>query len=151
MQTGLTHELTDTPDPAAREAIHAGIVAFNDETSIHHRQARQTDTQSLDIYLRDADGRLLGGLLAETYWGWLAIQDFWLVEELRGQNWGRKMLALLEAEAIARGCGRAWLRTFSFQARGFYEKQGYRVVGALEDYPPGHTFYWLRKDFADPA
>lgn len=41
------------------------------------------------------------------------------------------------------------LRTFGFQARGFYEKQGYRVVGALEDYPPGNAMFWMRKDLAD--
>jgi hypothetical protein len=24
---------------------------------------------------------------------------------------------------------------------------GYRVVGQLDDYPPGQIFYWMRKDF----
>jgi hypothetical protein len=38
------------------------------------------------------------------------------------------------------------LRTFSFQARRFYEKEGYRVVGELADYLPGETLYWVRKD-----
>lgn len=54
---------------------------------------------------------------------------------------------MAEAEALQRGCSRAKLRTFSFQARGFYEKEGYRVVGELEDYPPGETFYWMQKDW----
>ena len=28
------------------------------------------------------------------------------------------------------------LTTYSFQARGFYEKEGYRVVGEMAGYPP---------------
>ena len=32
------------------------------------------------------------------------------------------------------------------EARGFYEKCGYRVIGQLDEYPPGGSFYWMRKD-----
>ncbi len=39
----------------------------------------------------------------------------------------------------------AHLDTFSFQARGFYEALGYEVFGRLEEYPPGHERYFLRK------
>ena len=35
--------------------------------------------------------------------------------------------------------------TFSFQARPFYEKLGYRVFGQLPDYPRGQTRYFLAK------
>ena len=45
-----------------------------------------------------------------------------------------------------RGCSQVMLTTYSFQARGFYEKEGYRVVGEMADYPPGATYYWMRKD-----
>jgi len=55
-------------------------------------------------------------------------------------------MGMAEGEARARGCQQAWVRTFRFQARGFYERLGYRVVGVLEDYPPGDALYWMRKD-----
>ena len=50
------------------------------------------------------------------------------------------------AEALARerGCHSAWLDTFSFQARGFYEKLGYQEFGRL-DYPPDHYKHFMRK------
>jgi hypothetical protein len=41
------------------------------------------------------------------------------------------MLLQAEQEAKARGCRGAWLDTYSFQARGFYERLGYAVFGAL--------------------
>ncbi len=138
--------LTDAPLAGDRDYIHQQIRAFNDATSEHHRAIRQAGPSSLDILARDDKGRLVGGLIARTYWGWLEIDDFWLDEALRGRGYGREWLRMAEEEARQRGCTRALLRTFSFQARGFYEKEGYRVVGQLQDYPPGETFYWMRKD-----
>ena len=45
----------------------------------------------------------------------------------------------------ARGCVGARLDTYSFQARGFYERLGYTVTGAIEDCPPGHTRWSMAK------
>ena len=52
-----------------------------------------------------------------------------------------------QAEAIAhtRGCMGVWLDTFSFQARAFYEKRGYKVFGTIDDYPPGQSRFWMKK------
>jgi hypothetical protein len=38
--------------------------------------------------------------------------------------------------ALDRGCHRAWLDTFEFQSRGFYERLGYTCFGERSDYPP---------------
>lgn len=140
--------LQDQDDSDARALVHAGIKSFNDAISQHHRAVRPVGPRPLQLYLHAADGRLLGGLIAETYWNWLDVDDLWLDEAARGQGHGRLMLAEAEAEARSRGCTAVQLKTFSFQARGFYEKQGYTVVGALTDYPPGATLYWMRKELA---
>jgi ribosomal protein S18 acetylase RimI-like enzyme len=140
-------DLTDTLDPEGRDYIHQQIRAFNDAMSEHHRAVRKTGTQPLDISVRDRQGHLMGGLVTSMYWGWLEIEYLWLDERLRGQGYGREMMVRAETEAKARGCGRAFVRTFSFQAKRFYEKLGYEVVGELKDYPPGQTLFWLRKDF----
>jgi len=50
-----------------------------------------------------------------------------------------------EAEAIARGCRGAWLDTFAFQARPFYEQLGYTCFGELNDYPTGFARYFMNK------
>jgi hypothetical protein len=56
-----------------------------------------------------------------------------------------------EREALARGCKHAWLDTYEFQARGFYEKLGYRCFGELDDYPTGFSRYFMQKALNGPA
>jgi hypothetical protein len=50
-----------------------------------------------------------------------------------------------ELYAVELGCTDAFLDTFSFQARPFYEKLGYRVFGVLENHPAGHQHYFMTK------
>jgi ribosomal protein S18 acetylase RimI-like enzyme len=90
----------------------------------------------------------VGGVTGSTNWGWLYLDCFWLPDALRQGGWGGRVLAAAEAEAVARGCRRARLYTYSFQAQGFYERHGYTVFGTLEDYPPGHRQVWMRKDLS---
>jgi GNAT superfamily N-acetyltransferase len=100
---------------------------------------------SLAIFLRDNEGHIVGGLLGDTYWGWLYVSILWIEESLRGQGYGDKLLGLAEQEAIARGCKHAHLDTFDFQALPFYEKRGYTVYGVLDDLPEGHKRLFLQK------
>ena len=58
---------------------------------------------------------------------------------------------LAEREAVNRGCHGAWLDTFEFQARGFYEKLGYEVFGSLDDNPRGSRRFFLRRRLEDAA
>jgi GNAT superfamily N-acetyltransferase len=97
------------------------------------------------LALRNTDGALVGGVSGKIYYQWLFIEWFWVAEPLRGQGQGRALLAAAEEEARRKNCRQAWLDTFSFQARGFYEKQGYVLFGELSNYPPGHQRYFLRK------
>jgi ribosomal protein S18 acetylase RimI-like enzyme len=140
--------LTDVPDVEGKSFLSEKIRSFNNVVSPQHLAIRTAGVQTLNVLIRDAQGAIAGGLAGTTYWGWLEVDKLWVGEPLRGQGHGRRLLLAAETEAQQRGCTRVFLTTFSFQARGFYEKQGYRVVGQLDDYPPGATFYWLRKDFA---
>jgi ribosomal protein S18 acetylase RimI-like enzyme len=99
--------------------------------------------------MRDAAGQLIGGLVASVYWGWLDIDELWIAEAWRGQGHGRTLMALVEEAALLRGCRSAQVKTWDFQARGFYEGFGYQVTGRLADYPPGGTLYWLRKELTN--
>lgn len=149
MSESLDITITNLPDVSEQEFIYERIKAFNDEVSPHHREVRTSGSLPLCAFVRDTRGQLLGGLTGETYWNWFQIDNVWVDESLRRRGLGRKILAMAENEARRRGCTSAFLKTFSFQARGFYQKQGYRVVGRLDDYPPGETFYWMRKELVN--
>jgi hypothetical protein len=48
---------------------------------------------------------------------------------------------------MTRGRRGAWLGTFDFQARAFYERRRYRVFAELPDFPLQHRHYHLAKRF----
>lgn len=92
----------------------------------------------LEVWLLDGEGALAGGLSGRTWAYWLHVDLLWVDARHRGLGLGSRLLA--EAERLARddrACTRSRLETWDFQAPDFYRKQGYEVVGAVEDYPPG--------------
>ena len=107
-------------------------------------------TQLPDFYavaflLREDDGELRGGLLGEIWGGWLHIGYLWVDAPLRHQGWATKLVRAAEQYAVSRGAHDVHLETFSFQARPLYEKLGYEVFATLDDFPPGHKKFFLRK------
>jgi len=101
--------------------------------------------QPLAVFWRDSAKRILGGAYGRTNWNWLHIATVWVAEHERGKGLGRRLILAIEAAAAERGFRQAHLDTFSYQARPFYERLGYRIFGELEDYPPGHSRFFLRK------
>ena len=99
----------------------------------------------LNLVEYSADGRIIGGLLGGTYWGWMYIDILWVDEHHRLQGIGSKLLSEAETEAVRRGCHHVHLDTMSWQAPGFYKKHGYEVIGILPDIPSGNQKYLLMK------
>jgi len=136
--------LTDAPDLGVRDAIVRPLIAFN-----NIRASQPENYRPLAIILSKQDsGEIVGGLWGGTNFAHLHIDLLFVPDNLRGTGLGRKMMLEAEKEAIARGCRGAWLDTFSFQARGFYERLGYTAFGILDDYPPGQQRIFLHKPLA---
>lgn len=143
----LTVALRTLEDEAFRTFLKHHIQSFNNRHSSFHLEARTAGYKKpLLIKLEDDFGDVVGGLAAFTYWNWLDIEDFYIPAQFRGEGTGTRVITLAEQTAIERGCKWARLATFEFQARAFYERLGYRVVGELEDYPPGSAWYLMRKE-----
>ena len=129
----------DDPEQSAWGIIGRGLSDYNKQ------QTGDGKFQRLCFVLRAPDQEIVGGVMAEMYWGWLHIDLLWVKEELRGRGYGHCLLTLAEQEARQRGAKNAYLDTFSFQALDFYEQHGYQVFGELPDFPPGHQRHFLTK------
>ncbi len=134
--------LTSEPHPSEPDVrvVREGLLAFN----VKH-VGRAPQPASVNLFLRDGSGRVVGGLLGGWRWGWLYIDKLWVDESYRQRGCGSRLLQAAEAEAIAAGCQDAVLETFSFQARGFYEKHGYQVYATLKGFPPDHHQLFFHK------
>jgi GNAT superfamily N-acetyltransferase len=103
------------------------------------------DGKWLSIFVRDDKGEIVAGLHGWTWGGCGRVQDLWVRHDLRRHGHGTRMLEAAEREAVARGCDRLFLDTFSFQAPLFYQKLGYEIIGSLDGFMPPHQLYHLRK------
>ncbi len=137
-------EVTTEPSAADLELISQGIQAFNRHTVPGIPEV--ADDLVFAVFARDADGNVVGGIRAKAFWGYLCIELLWLSGAARGGRVGTRLVQRAEAFALQHGYTRSRVETTSFQARPFYEKLGYQVYGVLEDCPPGHTSYYLKKE-----
>ncbi|PHM45113.1 hypothetical protein Xmau_01321 [Xenorhabdus mauleonii] len=108
------------------------------------------DLNPLFISFTDEYGRIIAGLVSRTFWESLEIQYLWVSEEYRKKGLGKQLILQAEKEALNRSCHMAYVDTYGFQAKGFYEKLGYKVYGVLEGYAHHHTRFYLTKQFSKP-
>ncbi len=94
---------------------------------------------------RPGEEQAAGGLIGHAFFGWFFVKLLFLPQDLRGQGHGAALLRRAEDVARELGCTGIHLDTFSFQARPFYERLGYRVFGTIEDHPPGHRRHFMMK------
>jgi len=130
---------TDIPDEATRSGILRPLVSYNEQ------KTGRSDQRPLILAIDDAQGQVTGGLWGRTAYDWLFVELLVVPESLRGRGIGSDLMRRAEREALARGCHHAWLDTFDFQARGFYERLGYISFAELGDYPVGSTRYFMKK------
>lgn len=99
----------------------------------------------VNYFLKGSDGACLGGCTGGVWGSWLHVRWLFVSAATRSKGQGARLLAA--AETMGRGLGAigATLETHNPQALVFYQRHGYVVFGRLEDYPPGHTKYFMKK------
>ena len=128
--------------PPARELVDALSAGLTEHARPY---VEGPGFQPVGVALRDDTGALVGGASGQINWNWLHIGLVWLASGLRGGGHGRRVMEAIERIGRDRGCRWAHLDTFSYQARPFYERLGYEVFATLDDYPPGHRRFFLKK------
>ncbi len=134
--------------PSYRGYVRSKLRQYNTESTVNQffEQGALRGTP-LEVFLLDDRQKVRAGLVGLTRWNWLLIEALWVDESLRRQGFGSRLMQLAEQEAKQRGCTEAILDTFSFEAKGFYEKLGYEMFAQVDDYPSGYSFYQLKKEF----
>jgi GNAT superfamily N-acetyltransferase len=129
----------DNPSPEDLRAIQDGLTRHALPVTL------VPGFQRVAILARDEQATLIGGAVGTINWNWLHVALLWVAESRRHTGLGTRLMDSLEDVAVGRGCTHAHLDTFSYQARPFYERRGYRVFGTLDDYPSGHQRFFMAR------
>ncbi|MDR2261867.1 GNAT family N-acetyltransferase [Enterobacter soli] len=132
---------TDNVTQQEKDELLTGLRAYNGQFL-----DLATFSGDIGVYVRDDKGAMLGGLIGVRKGDWLNIDFLWVSDSVRGSGVGSQIIKTAEDEARRKGCKHALVDTASFQARPFYEKQGYQLQMSLPDYPyPGMQRHYLTK------
>ena len=114
------------------------IVKFN-------QQQWNVEKRPIAISFRDCNEGIVAGVSGVTFGNWLQLERLWVNDTLRGQGLGQQLLSAVEQEAKQRGCAFVFVDTLDFQAKPFYEKNGYEVQCTQEHYPITGARHYLIK------
>ncbi|MFE3073953.1 GNAT family N-acetyltransferase [Streptomyces sp. NPDC059247] len=120
-------------DPELDARLSRGL----DEVNFPATGTTAADQGSLTVKVTDDAGELVGGLSGWTWGGLFGIEMLWVRAEDREEGWGSRLLLAAEEEARLRGCDRASVSSFTFQAPAFYRRHGYAETGRSLGIPGG--------------
>ena len=124
---------------AVSRALWDGLVRFN------RQQAGPLRYRRTVLSVRDGKGRVLGGLILQSYWRESYVELLWLSARARRLGLGSRLMQEAERRARRRGSLLLHLNTYSFQAPGFYEKLGFRRFGGMAGSPRGASRHFYVK------
>ncbi len=138
-------------DKKLRKEIDSRLANFNKH---HCKWFLEKSKSNSDEYL-EADynflvydnDNLIGGAIGFIRYKWYFLDLLYVDEKYRGKGIGSKLIHEVEKIAKEKNLIGVRIETWDFQAREFYEKNGYEVYATFEDCPPGTIDNFLRKRF----
>lgn len=117
---------------------------------IEHNAANLPDSvkhpiDQLSFMAKNENGEIIGGITATGIWQHLHIDFLWVDSSARGQRIAERLMQQLEGYARRQNYRLMVVDTFSFQAPGFYIKQGFQEFGVIENHPEGHSQHYFEK------
>lgn len=118
-------------------------------SNFNHHQVPDTqhpEVIPLHYHIRNEENEIIAGINAVMYaWGIVAVDILFVEEAYRKQGLGSKLLQYIENEVKQKGGSLIHLDTFDFQAKDFYIKHGFQMFGTLDNCPPDHKRFYLKK------
>lgn len=99
------------------------------------------------FFIRDVDGKIMGGCAGDNMYGGFFVGQLWVTEELRGKGLGTELMQKAEELAKESGCHFMAVNTFDWEALDFYKKLGFYIEFERRGFDKNSIFYFLRKDF----
>lgn len=127
-----------------QEIIKQGIRSFNNEQHPemevfnYYREKGYNDTFGFYAIL---DNKIIGGITAHKKMEWLDVDILFINENFRKNRIGSKLVSAAVEYCQKEKLIGIHLYTLDFQAKGFYEKQGFKLIAEIEDWPKGITRY----------
>ncbi len=130
--------ITDEAIPAYEELLKKQNESFRKKHKIHDLK------ESFNMAALDAD-TCIGGIQGEVYGNMLYLSRLVVDPAYRNRSIGRKLTQAALDFAQDAGFDFVSLGTCEFQARGFYEKLGFKVVHTRDESPRGYKTYTMIK------
>jgi ribosomal protein S18 acetylase RimI-like enzyme len=127
---------------AGSRKLWEGLIRYNRQQAGPLRYSRTVLT------VRDGKGKLMGGVILQSYWKETYVELLWLSARARRAGVGSRLIAEAERRAKKRGSVLLHLNTYSFQAPGFYEKLGFKRLGGMAGSPAGESRHFYAKRLA---
>ena len=92
------------------------------------------------------NNEVVGGLIIERCSDAFYIKTLWVSENYRKTGIASKLMEMLSEKALSDKIHKIFTDTYGFQAQGFYEKQGFKVISTVPNYILGHDKIYLKKE-----
>lgn len=140
----MNFEITTKACKNDAKLLSEGITKYNKST-VPELESNESEVRFF-VFARNGNNKIAGGIRATCYWNTLHIELLWLSPECRGQGIGRILLGSAEEFAKNNNCEKVFVETTSWQAKPFYEKNGYNLIATIDDRPKGYASHYLTKN-----
>ena len=132
-----------------RNELAAKLIRTNYELSgkeVLNPSIYKNPEKSLCFLMYD-NNQMIGGInVIIDYYNWAHIYMTWVDERYRRHGIGSQIMDMVIQYAKDNNLTGIKTETWDFQAKGFYEKKGFKVYGTLENHPKGITEFYLYRN-----
>lgn len=127
-----------------QNTIQNGIIKFNNEKhpeNIIFQVYREKGYSDPFGFYALLNNQVIGGIIAHKKMQWLDIDILFVNQDYRSNKIGSQLMSKAIEYCKNQELIGVHLYTLDFQAKGFYEKQGFQLIAEIKDWPKGITRY----------